>query len=202
MKNQIIPISFFILFFALNILGQSANKVSGVVVNSQNEFVPGAIISLENSNEKKPFVTDKDGFFSFDTPQETINLIVSGKNIQTRTFTFTAEQFSQNLRLVIYYTIAPIHEELVISAETLEPTIERRNEKIYDQTLFSRDDQIFQALDAGINAGQHEGGGKSLEIRRFGFNLDHGGINGGLKVLTDNVQQNQGTQGHGQGYLG
>src|SRR5262249_11214603 len=45
-------------------------------------------------------------------------------------------------------------------------------------------------------------GGKSLEIRRFGFNLDHGGVNGGLKVLLDNMQQNQGTQGHGQGYLG
>ncbi|MEZ5346421.1 MAG: hypothetical protein R2681_12805 [Pyrinomonadaceae bacterium] len=49
---------------------------------------------------------------------------------------------------------------------------------------------------------QHEGGGKSLEIRRFGFNTDHGGVNGGLKILVDNVQQNQSTQGHGQGYLG
>ena len=27
-------------------------------------------------------------------------------------------------------------------------------------------------------------------------------MNGGLKILVDNVQQNQGTQGHGQGYLG
>jgi outer membrane receptor protein involved in Fe transport len=43
---------------------------------------------------------------------------------------------------------------------------------------------------------------QSLEIRRFGYNLDHGGVNGGLKVLVDNFQQNQGTQGHGQGYLG
>ncbi len=41
-----------------------------------------------------------------------------------------------------------------------------------------------------------------MEIRRFGFNLDHGGVSGGLKVLVDDVQQNQGTQGHGQGYLG
>jgi hypothetical protein len=73
---------------------------------------------------------------------------------------------------------------------------------VFDRTLFTRDDQIFQQLNAGINAGQHEGGGKSLEIRRFGFNLDHGGVNGGLKVLLDDVQQNQGTQGHGQGYLG
>src|SRR5262249_56227584 len=34
------------------------------------------------------------------------------------------------------------------------------------------------------------------------FNLDHGGVNGGLKVLVNDVQQNQATQGHGQGYLG
>jgi outer membrane receptor protein involved in Fe transport len=39
-------------------------------------------------------------------------------------------------------------------------------------------------------------------VRRFGFNLDHGGQNGGLKVLVDDVPQNQATQGHGQGYLG
>src|SRR6185295_1822019 len=74
--------------------------------------------------------------------------------------------------------------------------------EVYNRTLLSRDDQLFKTLAAGINAGQHEGGGKSLEIRRFGFNLDHGGVNGGLKVLVDDVQQNQGSQGHGQGYLG
>ena len=55
--------------------------------------------------------------------------------------------------------------------------------EVFDRTLFTRDDQIFHVLDGGINAGQHEGGGKSVEIRRFGFNLDHGGVNGGLKVL-------------------
>ncbi len=60
----------------------------------------------------------------------------------------------------------------------------------------------METLNAGINAGQHEGGGKSLEIRRFGYNLDHGGVNGGLKILVNDVQQNLGTQGHGQGYLG
>ena len=49
----------------------------------------------------------------------------------------------------------------------------------------SRDDQVFQALDAGINAGQHAGGGKAVDARRFGFNLDHGGVSGGLEVLVD-----------------
>ncbi len=77
-----------------------------------------------------------------------------------------------------------------------------RNSEVFNRTLFNRDDQVLQQLNAGIDAGQHEGGGKSLEIRRFGFNLDHGGVNGGLKVLVDDVQQNQATQGHGQGYLG
>src|SRR5204863_7482233 len=96
----------------------------------------------------------------------------------------------------------PVHESVVITASQLDPTIDRRNDTIYKDTLFARDDQIFHTLDAGINAGQHEGGGKSVEVRRFGFNLDHGGVSGGLKVLVNDVQQNQGTQGHGQGYLG
>src|SRR3954463_10954783 len=98
--------------------------------------------------------------------------------------------------------IEPVKTTIVITAKPVEPAVERRDSEVFDRTLFSRDDQIFHVLDGGINAGQHEGGGKSVEIRRFGFNLDHGGVNGGLKVLVDDVQQNQGTQGHGQGYLG
>src|SRR3954463_11102102 len=98
--------------------------------------------------------------------------------------------------------IEPVKTTIVITAKPVEPAVERRDSEVFERTLFSRDDQIFHVLDAGIDAGQHEGGGKSLEIRRFGFNLDHGGVNGGLKVLVDDIQQNQGTQGHGQGYLG
>ncbi|MBL8292838.1 MAG: TonB-dependent receptor plug domain-containing protein, partial [Bryobacterales bacterium] len=98
--------------------------------------------------------------------------------------------------------IPPVHTTVVIRATVIEPGIDRRDSEVFSQTLFGRDDQLLHVLGAGINAGQHEGGGKSLEIRRFGFNLDHGGVNGGLKILVDNVQQNQTTQGHGQGYLG
>ncbi|MCL4402799.1 MAG: TonB-dependent receptor plug domain-containing protein, partial [Acidobacteria bacterium] len=98
--------------------------------------------------------------------------------------------------------IPPVHTSIVITASPVEPAFDRLNSEVFDRTLFSRDDQIFDVLDVGINAGQHEGGGKSIEVRRFGFNLDHGGVNGGLKVLVDDVQQNQTTQGHGQGYLG
>jgi hypothetical protein len=98
--------------------------------------------------------------------------------------------------------LQPLHFSVVITATPLGPEIERRNSQVFEETLFSRDDQIFHLLDAGINAGQHEGGGKSIEVRRFGFNMDHGGVNGGLRVMVDNVPQNHSTQGHGQGYLG
>ncbi|MCC7153088.1 MAG: TonB-dependent receptor plug domain-containing protein [Bryobacterales bacterium] len=98
--------------------------------------------------------------------------------------------------------LKPVYTSIVITAKPEEPAVDRRNSEVFQQTLFSRDDQVFHQLNAGINAGQHEGGGKSIEVRRFGFNLDHGGVNGGLKVLVDNIQQNQSTQGHGQGYLG
>lgn len=89
-----------------------------------------------------------------------------------------------------------------VTTSAIEPQIETHNDEVFKRALISRDDQLMETLNAGINAGQHEGGGESLEIRRFGFNLDHGGVNGGLKVLVDDVQQNQSTQGHGQGYLG
>ena len=99
-------------------------------------------------------------------------------------------------------SIEPVRTSIVITASPVEVTVDRKDSEVFNRTLFGRDDQLLHVLGAGINAGQHEGGGKSLEIRRFGFNLDHGGVNGGLKILVDNVQQNQTTQGHGQGYLG
>lgn len=98
--------------------------------------------------------------------------------------------------------LEPVQESITIRASPLGPRVDPRNAEIFNKTLFTRDDQVFHLLGAGINAGQHEGGGKSLEIRRFGYNLDHGGVGGGLRITVDNVVQNRGTQGHGQGYLG
>ena len=80
---------------------------------------------------------------------------------------------------------------ITVTDKMLEPGLDLRDSELYNRTLFTRDDQLLQQLDAGIDAGQHEGGGKSVEVRRFGFNLDHGGVNGGLKVMLDDVQQNQ-----------
>ncbi|MEP7340658.1 MAG: TonB-dependent receptor [Acidobacteriota bacterium] len=176
--------------------------ISGTVLTAKNEVVVGATVTALNSSGEKTATSDAEGKFRLVVPRGDVILHVTGKNLALQELTVRANEQAENLRIEVEYVIPKIHDGLVISASQLDPMIDRRNGTIYRDTLFSRDDQIFHTLDAGINAGQHEGGGKSLEIRRFGYNLDHGGVNGGLKVLVDNFQQNQGTQGHGQGYLG
>src|SRR5262249_26369117 len=156
-------------------------------------------LSIRSAAGEEKAVSDANGVFRISAPTGPFTLGVEGRNIVPQERTINAAENTENLRIEIEYRIPPVHDSVVIEASALDPSIDRRNDTIYKNTLFSRDDQIFHTLDAGINAGQHEGGGKSVEVRRFGFNLDHGGVNGGLKVLVDDVQQNQGSQGHGQG---
>ena len=176
--------------------------VAGVVLSDRNEAIAGATVEVIWSNGSAQVVTNSDGSFHLSAPNEAATITVSGKYLAFEPRELRENENPEALQLRVGYSIPLVHESLVISASALNPTIDQRNDNVYKSTLFSRDDQIFDTLAAGINAGQHEGGGKSLEIRRFGFNLDHGGVNGGLKVLVDDVQQNQATQGHGQGYLG
>lgn len=187
-----------LLMFGLILTAEAQNvrTLSGTLTTKKNEAAPNVKIYAGTSEA----TTDAQGNFTLQIAENVTQLRIEGKNVIAKEVLLRPDE--NNLLIQIEYTIPPIHDGLVIEATALEPGVERRDEAIYKNTLFSRDDQVFHTLNAGINAGQHEGGGKSLEIRRFGFNLDHGGVNGGLKVLVDNVQQNQGTQGHGQGYLG
>ena len=178
-------------------------SLSGRVLDPQGNVVSGAAVRLETgTGYRLSAASDSEGRYRFgpvpdgayrlsaDAPglaEVTVSIVLAGENV------------AQDVNLS---HLAAQRQSIVISGTAVESEVDLRNEEVFNRTLFTRDDQVFQQLDAGIDAGQHEGGGKSLEIRRFGFNLDHGGVNGGLKVLVDDVQQNQGTQGHGQGYLG
>jgi outer membrane receptor protein involved in Fe transport len=177
-------------------------QITGKVINERSEVVAGALVTALAGTIQREAKTDQKGQFSLEVPAGDVELRVRGDYIVEQEIALNNNDARQNLQIVIQYAIQPLRDSIVITATALDPTIDRRNDTVYKNTLFNRDDQIFDTLAAGINAGQHEGGGKSLEIRRFGFNLDHGGVNGGLKVLVDDVQQNQSTQGHGQGYLG
>ncbi|MBA3784301.1 MAG: TonB-dependent receptor plug domain-containing protein, partial [Acidobacteria bacterium] len=190
------------LLFAVNVLAQNTRTFSGTVVTQQFELIPNVSIEIETSSGKINATTDADGEFSVQVPNEPLSVKFFGNNIAPVTRIFAVTDTLIYLQIKTNFVVRPINENVTIEANILTPEVEQRNDTIYKNTLFGRDDQLVQTLNAGINAGQHEGGGKSLEIRRFGFNLDHGGVNGGLKILVDNVQQNQATQGHGQGYLG
>lgn len=183
--------------------GQSVHSrtLSGVIVTQKNEAVEAVSVTALFSSGEQTTTSDRDGNFRLTVPNEPLKLKIEGKYVAAQERAIGPADPAENLRIQIEFVIPPVHESLVITASPLDPSIDRRNDAIYRNTLFARDDQVFHTLDAGINVGQQEGGAKSLEIRRFGFNLDHGGVNGGLKILVDGVQQNQGSQGHGQGYL-
>jgi len=179
-----------------------AGKVAGKVTDPQGAAVVGAVLTLvKAAGTARQTLTGGQGDFLFEAvgPGEYIlTAVATGFAPATKRLSIA----SQPVDLDVRFLQLAGQKSVVIVSSTLEPSIDRRNSEVYAKTLFERDDQLLETLDAGINAGQHEGGGKSLEIRRFGFNLDHGGVNGGLKVVVNALPQNQASQGHGQGYLG
>lgn len=180
----------------------AASALSGRILDSQGHVVPGAAVRLDGDTSRLTATSDGEGRFQFGSVSNGDYSVTA----DAPGFAPVTERLSLNEQVAIHnMTLAQLaveRQSVVIAARAAGPQLDLRNAEVFNRTLFTRDDQVFQQLDAGIDAGQHEGGGKSLEVRRFGFNLDHGGVNGGLKVLVDDVQQNQATQGHGQGYLG
>ncbi len=201
LRNIFVHALFVLLSAAVALAAESG--ASGRVLDSQGRIVPGATVSLETAGGFRLSATaDGEGRYRFaSVPDGAYTLRGSAPGLSSPASKLNLRQ-TLAVQDVVLSQVAGQHQSVVITANTVEPEVDLRNAEAFNRTLFTRDDQVLQQLNAGINAGQHEGGGKSLEIRRFGFNLDHGGVNGGLKVMVDDVQQNQGTQGHGQGYLG
>jgi hypothetical protein len=176
--------------------------ITGTVLDEKGQVIADAEVVANFDADSAKTRSDARGRFSLRAPAGPVTLQVAGHYLVPAQWVLNPGDRREGLELRLTYRIPALRDSIVITATALDPTMDRRNDAVYKNTLFGRDDQILDTLAAGINAGQHEGGGKSLEIRRFGFNLDHGGVNGGLKILVDDIQQNQGTQGHGQGYLG
>ena len=49
--------------------------------------------------------------------------------------------------------IPVLKQSIEVKAMPIEPAVDRRNSEVYTRTLFTRDDQVFHLLDAGISAG-------------------------------------------------
>src|SRR5262249_6913499 len=146
------------------VLGQSdtSRRISGAIVTREGEAVPGARVTIISVAGEEVVVTSETGDFRAVAPIGKVTLRVEGKTLETRARSINENEGAENLRIEVSYVIPPFHDSIVIEASALDPGIDRRNDAIYKNTLFSRDDQVFETLDAGINAGQHEGGGKSV----------------------------------------
>jgi len=148
-------------------------SVSGKVVDPQGRPVPAAAVTLENaSGYAIRTAADDQGNYRFQTVPDgsyRIRAEAPGLSGEGLKLSVSGKPMEQDVTLS---HLAAQHQSIVISASPVEPQIELRNAESFNRTLFTRDDQVFEQLDAGIDAGQHEGGGKSLEIRRFGFNLE------------------------------
>ncbi|MBX7218948.1 MAG: TonB-dependent receptor [Blastocatellia bacterium] len=192
-----------VLFGSLaGVQAQATRTIAGILVNPQQEPIAQATVTVRTAQAEQQTTTDEKGRFYCQLPAEKATLIIEGKNLIRQERTFAPDEKTDALTIEVEPLISPVHDTIVIRGDTTEPTINRQDDTLYKQGFAARDDQLFFQFGSGINAGQHEGGGKSLEIRRFGFNLDHGGVGPGLLVRVDNFDQNQATQGHGQGYLG
>lgn len=182
-------------------LSNTEHILKGQVLDQEKKSpIIGAKIKITTLSGTVETQTDDQGNYSIAINESDGTISVLGDNLVEKTVDFSFDK--QNIDIETSYIIPNVHQTVVIKADSLEPQINRQDETLYKEGFPARDDQVLFQFGSGINAGQHEGGGKSLEIRRFGYNLDHGGAGPGLLIRVDNFDQNQATQGHGQGYLG
>jgi hypothetical protein len=160
--------------------------VRGVVLDPQGRTVPHAVVKVTDGlgRVKLRVAADTAGKYRvLVTGGGTFALVAEAVGfdpVQTKMMELRAEPAEVDLKFGV---LAKAEAVLTVTERVLEPAVDQRDAETFNKTLFTRDDQIFQTLGSGLSLGQHAGGGKSLEVRRFGFNLDHGGVGGGLRVM-------------------
>ena len=199
--------SYVLILISVYCYGQSLAElqISGTVLDPQNKPVPNAIIKVTDGlgRVKQTSAANAQGRYSLKiTGTGTFALVtevVGFDPVTTPLMEIKSAPANLDLNLG---ALSKAESVLTINERIVEPNVDQRDAAVFNKTLFTRDDQIFQTLGAGLNFGQHAGGGKSLEVRRFGYNLDHGGTGGGLRMNLDDLIVNQVSGGHAHGYLG
>src|SRR5205085_10540403 len=105
--------------------------------------VPNVTIEVQTSQAKLNVQTDAEGRFSLQVPNESLSVKIFGKNIETQTRIFSSRDAIENVQIKITYIVPPVNENVTIQAESLTPEIERRNDTVYKNNLFGRDDQLI-----------------------------------------------------------
>src|SRR5262249_49071888 len=103
-------------------------RISGVIVTSKDEAVKGVTVIARSAGSAQSAVTDDDGEFSLDAPNEEITLQVRGPYIKPEEQTIRMDDSSESLRIAIEFLIPPIDQSIVVTATALEPQIETRSD--------------------------------------------------------------------------
>jgi hypothetical protein len=152
-ESRVALILLLILSLPPAIAGQQTRTLSGTILTQQNETVAGVSILVRSAAGVQRAESDSAGNFRLSVPAETLSLRFFGKKIALLSKTIKLGEPSENLDIRVAYVVPPVHESVVIEATALDPRLDRRNDTIYHRTLTLRDDQLFQTLNAGINAG-------------------------------------------------
>src|SRR5262245_37574609 len=90
-------------------LPQSQDRsVSGVIVTGKGEVVKGVSIFAQTARDGATAVSNDDGQFSLDVPDEDVALRIGGTYIKTQELTLPVNAPSTNLRITIDFLIPPI----------------------------------------------------------------------------------------------
>lgn len=176
-----------------------------MVLDTQGKAVPGAILKVTDGlgRVKQTSASNSEGRFHLRVVGTgafaLVAEVVGFEPVTTGLMEMKGAALTVDLKLG---ALAKAEAVVTINERVVEPTVDQRDAAVFNKTLFTRDDQIFQTLGAGLNFGQHAGGGKSLEVRRFGYNLDHGGTGGGIRFNLDDMLVNQVSGAHAHGYIG
>lgn len=201
----------FLAFFSLAVAAFAQDPapanitLSGRVLDPQGMALGGGTVQATDGlgRSKAETKVDAQGNFELVVPAGAVYSLVAHAEGFDSVATALKEYKQNTSGLDLAFgKLSSASEVLTVTEHISEPAVDQRDAEVFNRTLFTRDDQIFQTLGAGLSLGQHAGGGKSLEVRRFGFNLDHGGTGGGLKVMQDGIMLNQVSGGHAHGYLG
>jgi hypothetical protein len=122
----------------LNAQAAPSRVVSGVVITDRNEVVPNVSVVAVYASGKKETTTDADGGFRLSVPDEPLKLAVVGKYLVSEERIIGTSEPRDGLQLRVNYTIPAVHEGLVISATALNPTIDQRNDNVYEHTVLTR----------------------------------------------------------------
>ena len=114
------PLVLSIQLLATTVMSCSARDISGTVVTSANELVPSATVTILLLNGKQlQTESGKDGTFHLTVPDGPFTVEVSGRFLHSDPVRVGSAE-TGSLQIQASYDIPPIHQSIVISAESTQ----------------------------------------------------------------------------------